>query len=75
VVTRVGTVSLANVPTWAVSFQVVHSMTGALIRDFTGPNAFSFPQVFAQFAAQQQDDLVSRWCIDLIRTKAPDLFG
>jgi len=74
-VDRAGTVSLPNVPTWTVSFKVCNSKTGAVLRDFTGANAFSFPQVFAQFTAQQQDDLVAKWCMDLIRTKAPDLFG
>jgi hypothetical protein len=74
-VTRAGTVSLPNVPTWTVSFQVTNSKTGAVIRDFTGANAFSFPQVFAQFSAADQDDLVSRWVMDMIRKKAPDLFG
>ena len=74
-VTRNGTVNLNNVPQWTISFQVCNSKTGAVIRDFTGANAFSFPQVFAQFTSQQQDDLVTKWCMDLIRAKAPDLFS
>ena len=73
-VTRAGTVNLNNVPVWTVSFQVCDSTTGAVLRDFTGANAFSFPQVFAQFTAAQQDALVAKWCMDLIRVKAPDLF-
>ena len=66
---------MTNAPRWTVSFQVCDSKTGAVIRDFTGGNAFTFPQVFAQFSAADQDDLVQKWCMDMIRKKAPDLFG
>ena len=55
-VTRGGTVSLPNVPTWTIAFKVCDSKTGAVLRDFTGANAFSFPQVFASFSAADQDD-------------------
>ena len=74
-VTRLATtVTLNSVPQWTISFTVSDSTTGAVLRDFTGANAFTFPQVFAQFSASDQDDLVSRWVMDMIRKKAPDLF-
>jgi hypothetical protein len=76
-VVRLGTtVTLTNVPQWQVEFQVCDSTTGALLRDFTGIQnpPFVFPQVFASFAAADQNTLVSQWVMDLIRTKAPDLF-
>jgi hypothetical protein len=74
-VTRLaGTVSLPAVPQWTVSFQICDSTTGAVIRDFTGASAFTFPQVFAQFSAADQDDLVQRWVMDMIHKKAPGLF-
>lgn len=73
-VVRSGTVSLPSVPTWSIQFKVCNSQTGAVIQDFTGVNGFSFPQVFAQFSAADQDDLVSRWVMDMIRKKAPNLF-
>lgn len=74
-VTRAGTVSLPNVPTWKIAFQVCDSTTGAVIRDFTGANAFNFPQVFAQFSAADQDEIVAQITTMLIRKKAPDLFS
>jgi len=74
-VTRlVPTVTLNSVPQWTVAFQVCDSKTGAVLRDFTGANAFTFPQVFASFSAADQNDLVARWVMDMIRKKAPDLF-
>ena len=74
-VTRNGTVNLNNVPKWTISFQVCNSKTGAVIRDFMGANARSFPQAFALLSAADQDELVARWAQDIIRKVAPDLFG
>jgi hypothetical protein len=73
-VTRNGTVSLANVPQWTISFMITNSTTGAVLRNFTGANAKSFPQVFASLSAVDQDELVNKWVQDIIRKVAPDLF-
>lgn len=73
-VARNGTATLTNAPRWTISFQVCDSQTGAVIRDFTGANSFTFPQVFAQFDAATQDAMVAKWCQDLIAARAPDLF-
>lgn len=45
-----------------------------MLQDFTGANAFSFSQVFAQFSAADQDELVRKWVEDMIHKKAPALF-
>ena len=73
-VVRSGTATLTNAPKWTISFQVCDSTTGAVLRDFTGANAFTFPQVFASFSTADQDDIVAQICMLLIRKKAPDLF-
>ena len=73
-VTRNGTATLTNAPRWTISGQVTNSKTGTVIRDFTGANALSFPQVFAQFSAADQDDLVARWVMDMIRKQFPGDF-
>lgn len=73
-VARNGTATLTNAPRWSISFQVCDSKTGAVVRDFTGVNSFTFPQVFASFSAADQDDLVMKWVGDMIRKRAPDLF-
>lgn len=73
-VVRGGNVAIASVPTWKIEFEITDSETGEVLRDFTGANGFSFPQVFATFAAADQDDLVQKWVMDMIRKKAPTLF-
>ncbi len=74
-ITRNGTATLTNAPRWTISGQVVNSKTGALIRDFTGASALSFPQVFAQFAPADQDELVGRWVLDMIRKQFLEMGG
>lgn len=72
-VTRLaGTVTIP-VPQWTVAFQICDN-TGVVIRDFTGANTFTFPQVFASFSQADQNELVQKWVMDMIRKKAPDLF-
>lgn len=73
-VTRNGTVNVPNCPQWKIEFQITDSKTGAVLRDFTGANALSFPQVLAQFSQADQDELIAEWVVGLIRKKAPDVF-
>lgn len=73
-VSRNGTATLNNAPRWNISFQICHSKTGVVLRDFTGQNSFTFPQILGTFSAADQDELVERWTMDLIRKRAPDLF-
>jgi hypothetical protein len=49
-----------NVPTWSVELLITDSQTGVVLRDFTGANALSFPQILGQLTAAQQDEFVSR---------------
>ena len=74
-VTRTTPATLTNAPRWLISFQVCDSKNGAVLRDFTGANALSFPQVFAAFSAADQDEIVGEIVMLLIRKKAPDLFS
>jgi hypothetical protein len=59
-----------NIPRWSISLQVVDSQTGALIRDFTGANAITFPQVLGQLTNAQQDEMVELIVSWLIRKRA-----
>ena len=68
-ITRNGTVSLPNAPTWLISGQVCASGTPDVIRDFTGANAVSFPQVLGNLTAQQQDDFVAESVLSLLRKR------
>lgn len=68
-VTRSGTANL-TVPTWAVEVKITDSKTGATVRDFTGANALSFPQILGQLTAAQQDEFVAASMNWLIRKRA-----
>jgi hypothetical protein len=58
-VTRNGTVSLPNAPTWRISGKIVDSATQqTVLADFTGANVVNFPQVLGQLTNAQQDRLV-----------------
>jgi len=64
---RNGTVSLPNVPQWKIELLITDSKTGAVIRDFTGANAQSFPQILGLLTAAQQDEFVAmsvNWLIN-----------
>lgn len=53
-----------NVPRFTISCTVTDSQTGAVLADFTGANAITFPGVLTTLTAQQRRDL-----LDLIVTK------
>ena len=65
-VTRNGTVSLPNSPTWIISFKLTDSQSGAVLFDRTGGNALNFPQVLGQLTNSQQDEfveMIANWMI------------
>lgn len=64
-ITRAGTANL-TVPVWTIAGKVTNSKTGAVIRDFTGANVVSFPQVIGQLSAEQQDAFVQKVVTDLV---------
>ena len=68
--TRNGTVSLPAVPQWKVELLITNSKTGAVIRDFTGANALSFPQILGQLTASQQDEFVAMSMAWLIQKRS-----
>jgi hypothetical protein len=57
-IVRAGNVQL-TVPTWTIAGQLTDSTTGEILRDFTGGNTVSFPQVLGSLTAAEQDDLVA----------------
>lgn len=68
--TRNGTVSLPNAPQWRVELRITDSQTGEELRDFTGANALSFPQILGQLTAAQQDEFVAMSMAWLIHKRA-----
>ncbi len=74
-VARTTNATITNAPRWTISGQITNSKTGALIRDFTGASALTFPQVFALFSAADQDELVQKWVMDMIRKQFPGDFA
>lgn len=66
-IVRNGTVSLPNAPTWLISGKIVDSTNQVtVLRDFTGANSVSFPQVLGSLTAAQQDDFVQRVVQDIL---------
>jgi hypothetical protein len=68
-ITSTGNANINNFPTASVSGQVVDSKTGALIRDFTGANAVSFPAVLSTLTAADRLELLQNICIWLLQKK------
>ena len=59
-IARAGSKSM-TVPTWTISGQIVDSSDQTLVlRDFTGANSVSFPQVLGNLTAAQQDEMIYR---------------
>ena len=52
-VTAIGSASV-NVPRFTISGQITDSRTGAVLRDFTGANAITFPNVLGTLTAAQR---------------------
>ena len=68
-VTRMANANV-NVPRWRVEFRVTDERTGVVLQDFTGANAFTFPNVLGQLPQAQQDRLVEQIVLQLIRWRA-----
>lgn len=49
-----------TVPRWTIGLLVTDAKTGAVLRDFTGANALTFPNVLGQLTNAEQDELVER---------------
>lgn len=67
-IVRTGTASL-TVPVWTVSGQICDSSSGAVLRDFTGGNAVSFPQVLGSLSQTQQDEFVQTVILWLLQKR------
>ena len=68
-VTRTTAASM-TVPRWTIELKITDSQTGALLRDFTGANALSFPAILGQLTNAQQDEFVFNAVEWLIRKRA-----
>ncbi len=55
-------------PTWRIELRVVDS-NGTVIRDFTGVNALTFPNVLATLTTAEQQDLVERIAHELVQRR------
>lgn len=58
-VTRLAPATL-TVPRWRIEFQVTDERTGAVLRDFTGANALTFPNLLGTLSNAQQDAWVQQ---------------
>lgn len=70
-VTRSGTARIP-VPVWTISGQVVEVDRGpssVVLRDFSGANAVTFPQVLGQLTDAQQDRLVEMIVMFLLEAR------
>lgn len=65
-VTRTGNTVTRAIPEFAISGQVCDSQSGAVLADFSGPNAILFPQVWATLTVAQRQQLVEKIARDLI---------
>ena len=74
-VTRTTPLTINNAPRWIISGQITNSKTGAVIRDFTGANAVTFPQILGNFSQAKQDELVNQWVLELLRAQFPGEMG
>lgn len=66
-VVRNGSATINNAPRYTISCQVTNSQTGALIRNFTGANALTFPQVLGNLTEAERVEmieLIANWLID-----------
>ncbi len=60
--------SSITMPTWRIELRVVDA-AGTVIRDFTGVNALTFPNVLATLTTAEQQDLVERIAHELIQRR------
>lgn len=65
-ITRLANASV-SIPRWRVEGRIVDSQTQRdVVRDFTGANAVTFPNVLGNLTAAQQDEWVQQVVTDLI---------
>ncbi|MBK8200329.1 MAG: hypothetical protein IPK75_18435 [Acidobacteria bacterium] len=66
-ITKLANQTITNAPRYEISCRVTNSKTGARIRDFTGANTLTFPQVLANLSEAQRVEmieLIANWIID-----------
>lgn len=66
-ITKLSNLTITNAPRYQISCRVTNSNTGATIRDFTGANALTFPQVLGQLSEAERVEmieLIANWIID-----------
>ena len=61
--------------TASVSCQVTDSATGAVLLDFTGPNAIQWPQVLSTLTAEQAAKVLELLAATLVGLRADQLQG
>ena len=65
-VTAIGSANI-SVPRFTISGQITNSRTGAVLRDFTGANAITFPNVLGTLTAAQQIKVIDILAEALLR--------
>ncbi len=60
--------SSITMPTWRIELRVVNA-DGTVLRDFTGANALTFPNVLSTLTTAEQQDLVERIAHELIQRR------
>lgn len=66
-ITKLSNQTINNAPRYQISCLVTNSNTGATIRDFTGANALTFPQVLGNLTEAERVEmieLIANWIID-----------
>jgi hypothetical protein len=64
-----------NMPRATISCQVVHSVTGAVLADFTGANVLTFPADLQVLTAAQRLELVQMIATWWLQKAAPAAWG
>lgn len=74
VITR-GTAANLSVVRYTISGTVNDSKTGAVLLDFTGANAVSFPAVLGNLTAAERDELIQLIALWLLQKRFPGLWA
>ena len=66
-VTKLANQTINNAPRYQIACTVHDSSTGALLKDFTGANAHTFPQILGTLTEAERVELlhvIAQWIID-----------
>ena len=73
-VTRISNASV-SLPRWTIAGKLVSSQDHSqVIKDFTGANAVTFPQVLSSLTAAERDELVRDITMWLLQKRFPEAF-